>query len=182
MQRKLTSDVLTYTRAPCFINGEVEYVAVGGDRGQGVEIWDIETNAAARVLEIDTGYITSTFSTNNILAIGSNNGALQLWDVRNWSMFQSFKYSMKPRAITLTDEARYLSIGGTNQMAQLEPPNPPCRFNFAECFVFVQRVWTKSPRLSACDFYKVTSASWIGWPQFVNTILYHIVVVAASKM
>ena len=111
-QRKLASGVLTWTEGSCFINGDAVYVAVGGGRGQGVEIWDIEKNVSARVLKIDDNYITCTFSTNNILAVGSNSGALQLWDVQNWTMFQSFKYAMRPRGITLTDDARYLSIGG----------------------------------------------------------------------
>ena len=110
-QRKVASKVLGWSQAPCFINCGAEYVAVGGNSGQGVEIWDIEKNTAARVLEIDDG-ITCTFSTNNILAVGSQSKALQLWDVRNWTMFQSFKYSMTPKVITLTDDARYLSIGG----------------------------------------------------------------------
>merc|ERR1712087_278749 len=111
-QRKLTSKVLTWTSAPCFINGDAEYVAVGGSVGQGVEIWDIEKNEAAQVLEIDHSFISCTFSTNNILAVGSGSKALQLWDVRDWTMFKSFKFALFPRAITLTDDAKYLSIGG----------------------------------------------------------------------
>ena len=112
-QRKWESKVLTCTNAPCFINGDAEYVAVGGGYGApGVQIWDIEKNAAAQVLEIYDDFTTCTFSINNILAVGLNSKALQLWDVRDWTMFQSFKYSMNPRTITLTDDARYLSIGG----------------------------------------------------------------------
>merc|ERR1712087_507550 len=116
-QRKLTSKVLTNTSAPCFINGNAEYVAVGGGRGECVEIWDIEKNTAARVLKIDDNWIECTFSTNNILAVGSNSmraglNALQLWDARDWTMLKSFKYGVLPKAITLTDDGRYLSIGG----------------------------------------------------------------------
>ena len=40
-QIKLTSTSFSYTRAPCFINGSTEQVAVGGASGEGVEIWNV---------------------------------------------------------------------------------------------------------------------------------------------
>ena len=110
-QQKLTSAVLKDIFSPCFINGDAEYVAVGGDEGQGVEIWDVQTAQPVKRLQID-GLIGSMASTNNILAVGSYAGTLQLWDVRNWEMFQEFKYDdFCPTSLHLTSDAKYLTIG-----------------------------------------------------------------------
>merc|ERR1712083_1240394 len=66
-QHKLTSSTLTGTHSPCFINDEAEHVAVGGDRGQGVEIWDIKSKEAVRVLPTGGAANKCLASTNNIL-------------------------------------------------------------------------------------------------------------------
>ena len=79
-QLKLTSTVLTDTLAPCFINGDAEFVAIGGDDGQGVEIWDVKSQQPIRTIEINGKFITCSFSANNILlsAIGwTQQGALK---------------------------------------------------------------------------------------------------------
>merc|ERR1719361_1842494 len=47
-QFKLTTTKLSNTFAPCFINGESEFVAVGGDDGEGVEIWSVEDKQMVR--------------------------------------------------------------------------------------------------------------------------------------
>ena len=64
-QHKLKSE-MSGCFSPCFINGETDYVAVGGDSGDGVnvEVWDIASKTAVKQLEISGGYCST--STNNI--------------------------------------------------------------------------------------------------------------------
>merc|ERR1712083_143066 len=78
MQHKMSSEVLGDTYAPCFINGQTEYVAVGGFT-EGVEIWNIKTRKPSKFLKEKRDIICTT-STNNILAIGTADKQLQLWD------------------------------------------------------------------------------------------------------
>ena len=94
------------------INGEAEYVAVGGDRNQGVEIWDINSKRALQVLQTDSAYNQCLASTNNILAVASSDGNLRMWDVRNWEVFHSAQFSMKPMSLHLTADSKFLTIGG----------------------------------------------------------------------
>ena len=118
-QFKLESNSLTRTYAPCFINGESVCVAVGGSIQEGVEIWDVKTKKPVRHIGIEGRFITSTFSTNNILAVGHGlkrgemkHGALKLYDVTNWELFYSADFFMIPRSVHLTSDARYLTVGG----------------------------------------------------------------------
>merc|ERR1712083_736137 len=85
-QQKLTSTTLKNSFAPCFINGDTEYVAIGGAY-KGVEIWEIKTQQAIK--KIGNGEIGCMTSTNNILAVGAGKDLLQLWDVRSWEAFYS---------------------------------------------------------------------------------------------
>ena len=99
--------------APCFVNGQTDWVAIGGYKGQGVEVWDLKNKESARILKIDSGYICSMASTNNILAVGSSSGALQLRDVRNWDMFHSTTFKgLEPLYLHLTADSKFLTIGG----------------------------------------------------------------------
>ena len=108
-QFKLTSNYLTRTYAPCFINGDADFVAVGGYDGEGVEIWDVKRKQLVHRIVIDGRFISSTFSTNNILAVGhvlrggfcTKQGALKLYDVTNWEMFYSSECYMEPRSVHL---------------------------------------------------------------------------------
>merc|ERR1712192_11971 len=116
-QAKLISAALSDALSPCFINGDNEHVAVGGDGNEGVEIWDVESKSSTRNITIDDGFISAMASTNNILAVGSRTGSLQLWDVRNWQMFYSAKYKMIPRSVHLTSDSKYLTVGGSQNEA-----------------------------------------------------------------
>merc|ERR1712087_436014 len=87
-QQKLTSTNLGHSFAPCFINGGTEYVAVGG--ASGFEIWEIKTQQSVK--KLGDANIGCMASTNNILAVGTMKGLLQLWDVRSWEMFHSRKF------------------------------------------------------------------------------------------
>ena len=73
-QHKLVSSALSQTYGPCFINGETDYVSVGG-KGQ-VEIWDMKNNKSIKVLKIGngSGYVNGAASTHNILALGDTKG------------------------------------------------------------------------------------------------------------
>ena len=113
-QHTLTSAKLKRVHAPCFINGAAEFLAVGGWIDEGVEIWDIQNKSSIKCLKVDTGrnYIGSLASTSNILAVGTGSRKLQLWDVRNWEKFHSMDMSMQPQSVHLTNDAKYLTIGG----------------------------------------------------------------------
>merc|ERR1712154_742032 len=110
-QYKLTSKVLGDTFTPCFINGNTGHIALGDYKGN-IEIWDISTKEAIRNFKASETYITCTTSTNNILAIGSGDGKMRLYDVRSWKMFHSEKYEMQPFSLNLTADFKYLIIGG----------------------------------------------------------------------
>ena len=99
----MTSDVITDTFAPCFINGDTEFVAVGAF--EGTEIWDIRNNACMCMCSA---------STNNIFAFASYYGVLRLWDVRNWEVMYSSTFAgMQAYSLHLTPDLKYLTIAGT---------------------------------------------------------------------
>ena len=113
-QHKLKTKALSEgTLSPCFINGNSELIAIGGRNGQGAEIWDIGSKAHLRTLETGAGSVVCTTSTNNILAICTAKGVLQLCDVRSWDMFYSSTFQgMQPRSLHLTADLKFLTIGG----------------------------------------------------------------------
>eukprot|EP01083_Nonionella_stella_P051130 135782_1 len=108
---KLTSDVLEATYAPCFINGEGQYVAVG-DRNGKIEIWDAIKKESFKVIDVCDKCISCTMSTSNILAVASDDHKIRLLDVRTWDVFYSDTFKMEPYSLHLTDDAKYLTIGG----------------------------------------------------------------------
>ena len=89
----MPSEVLTHTYAHCFIKGETKFLAIGGNQGEGAEIWDIETKQAWKVLDVQKRNKCLAL-TNNILAVASGDGKLTLWDVRKWEVFHSME--LKP--------------------------------------------------------------------------------------
>eukprot|EP01084_Bolivina_argentea_P064195 117108_1 len=113
IQHKLTSTQFGSSYSPCFINGDHEFVAIGGKNGK-IEIWDVAKKSSIKVIEVSstTQFVSCMNSTNNILAVGSNNKKLSLWDVKNWNMFHCEDYQMYPRSVHLTTDSKYLTIGG----------------------------------------------------------------------
>eukprot|EP01084_Bolivina_argentea_P105697 189285_1 len=112
-QYKLISSLLTSTLAPCFINGESQYVAIGDGDGRGnIEIWDVQKRQIFKTIKPFSDQINCMYSTNNILAIGSNERMVKLYDVRDWEMFHSQKYEMYPVSIHLTSDSKYLTVSG----------------------------------------------------------------------
>eukprot|EP01083_Nonionella_stella_P000526 1494_1 len=116
IQYKLTSEFLTSTYAPTFINGESEMFAIGDSPNSHVEIWDVETRKSRKVLDVSANINTPIYcmhSTNNILAVGSKvDRMVRLYDVRNWKMFYSKTYRMVPFSIHLTSDSQYMTVAG----------------------------------------------------------------------
>jgi len=57
-------------------------------------------------------HIVSSTSTNNILAIGSSDKKLRLFDVRSWECFYEKKFSFECRSLHLTNDLKYLTCSG----------------------------------------------------------------------
>ena len=110
IQHKLTACHLKHSFVPCFISGEVEFVAAAA-KGK-VEIWDVNTKKTIRMLPSGGMFICCMSSTNNILATGGDEQTLRLWDVRSWELFHSSKYQMQPTSLHLTEDSKFLTIGG----------------------------------------------------------------------
>ena len=58
------------------------------------------------------GIITCMCSVNNILAVGSGGKELRLFDATSWEMIYSKKYEMQQYSLHLTDDLKYLTVGG----------------------------------------------------------------------
>ena len=109
-QHKLVSASAVHSHAPCFINGNTAFVAVGG-WDSSVEVWDIKTQKSVRTLDLVGGI--SSASVHNLLAFGSNKGILCLWDVRNWEVVHSSTFDgLQAYSLHLTSDLRYLTIAG----------------------------------------------------------------------
>merc|ERR1712062_17675 len=121
-QFKLQTENLSVAYAPCFINGESEFVAIGGNRGgEGVEIWSVQDRKMVKYVECeDQNMVTSSYSANGILAVGytppytTGSRYLQLYDVSTWEKLYRQEFAMCPRSLFLTADLRYLVTGGTN--------------------------------------------------------------------
>ena len=110
-QSKFTSNTLKHSWSPCFINGENEYVAVGG-YGK-VEILDIVSGSTLKLIDLGhTNYIVALYSVNNILAVGGYDKMIRLYDVRTWDMIQSKVYKIEISSIHLTPDLKYLTVSG----------------------------------------------------------------------
>eukprot|EP01084_Bolivina_argentea_P069425 126325_1 len=100
--------------APCFINGEAKFIAIGDYVGN-IEIWDVVKKEMVKTWKVDA-CIKCTTSRNNILAVSSGayekNNMLRLYDVRNWGMFYSQKHEMSPKSLHLTSDSKYVTIAG----------------------------------------------------------------------
>ena len=111
-QHKLSSKVMEKTFCPCFINGDTDYVGIGGYYTNDVEIWDVKKKEAFKVLLVGENVCCMT-STNNILAVAATQGDLQLWDVKKWEKFFSFKFEgLPPTSLHLTSDSKYLTVAG----------------------------------------------------------------------
>ena len=110
-QHKVTSATAVHSHAPCFINGNTAFVAIGG-WDSSVEIWDINTRKSIRTLDLTGGLCSA--SKHNLLAFGSNQGILRLWDVRNWEVVHSSTFDgLQAYSLHLTSDLKFLTIAGT---------------------------------------------------------------------
>ena len=116
-QIKLNTEKLTYAFAPCFINGESNLIAVGGNTGEGVEIWNVANQEMVHhIQKSDQVIVTSMYSANGILAVGfashgGDNPHLQLYDVSSWTAIYRHKFELRPWYLFLTQDNKYLAAG-----------------------------------------------------------------------
>merc|ERR1719242_437806 len=123
-QFKLTTNNLTCTFAPCFVNGESELVAVGGYKGEGVEIWRVEDKEMVHHIDDcldDSIFVCCLYSARGILAAGfhsPNTGKsyLHLYNVKSWEKIYRRELAMIPRSLYLTTDSKYLAIGGNDEL------------------------------------------------------------------
>jgi len=111
-QYKLTSEYLASTYAPCFINGENQFAAVGDQEGK-IEIWDIEKQQSVQTLQTEKQHlITSAASSHDILAIGSNDQTLRLYDTKKWECFYEKRFDCDGASLHLTEDLKYVTFAG----------------------------------------------------------------------
>ena len=48
-------------------------------------------------------------------ARGTKGGALKLFDVTSWEMFYSSEYYITPKSVYLTQDSKYLVVGGNSR-------------------------------------------------------------------
>ncbi len=76
-------------------------------------MWDVKKRVLLKLIELETEeLIGCSTSANNILAIGSDDKTFSLWDTRKWEMFWSQKYEMEPMSVHLSNDSKYLTVGG----------------------------------------------------------------------
>jgi len=111
-QYELWSEYLTDTLAPCFINGDTEYMFVADNDGR-MEIWDVQKKKPVKVLQTDTKKIVqASASTHNILAIGSKDKTLRLYDVTNWECVMEKSFNCTGYSLDLTHDLKYVTFAG----------------------------------------------------------------------
>eukprot|EP00485_Elphidium_margaritaceum_P009312 CAMPEP_0202696876 /NCGR_PEP_ID=MMETSP1385-20130828/10205_1 /ASSEMBLY_ACC=CAM_ASM_000861 /TAXON_ID=933848 /ORGANISM="Elphidium margaritaceum" /LENGTH=338 /DNA_ID=CAMNT_0049353183 /DNA_START=92 /DNA_END=1105 /DNA_ORIENTATION=+ len=111
-QEKFMSQYLADAYGACFINGENEFIAVCDQQGR-IEIWDIWKKESVKQLQTDTKlFLASSASTHNILAIGSEDRMLRLYDVRNWECFYQQKFECMGYSLHLTEDLKYVTLAG----------------------------------------------------------------------
>ena len=113
-QYKVKAPVMA--RCLCFINGDAEFAAIGGGSGESVRICDCKSRTFVREVNSASRFINCLTSTNNILAIATNEGVLHLLDVRTWEPFHSSTFDTKPYSLHLTTDSKYLTVGGSDSV------------------------------------------------------------------
>merc|ERR1711879_40739 len=106
---KVESKVLKRSYAHCFIGGGSEVIAICGN--QEMEIWDVASRSSVQHITIGSP-VNCTFSVGNMLAVGSYDNMLRLYDVTTWNMIYSKKYEMEPQSLHLTADQKYLTVAG----------------------------------------------------------------------
>jgi len=111
LQFKLISKELSKTYNSTFIEGDSLRVVIGGNPSK-CEIWDVETRSHIRVIS-DIGHdVLCVASVNNVLAVGTWDKVLQLYDANSWEKIYSKKYGMNPLSLQLTPDLKYLTMAG----------------------------------------------------------------------
>merc|ERR1719204_203412 len=113
-QTKMTSKALSSVHAVCFIDTRLMAVAsaVGGE---GVEIWDLDSASAIRVIKVD-GTVTCLAFDCNVLFVCSTS-AMTMWDVRTWEQFYSEQMDFVPYSLHVSSDFKYLTVAGKGKDA-----------------------------------------------------------------
>ena len=70
-------------------------------------------STSERVIDFGTdGFVTTTFSVGNVLAVGGSDKVLRLYDVRNWELIHSKEYEMQIQSLQLTSDLKHLVMCG----------------------------------------------------------------------
>jgi len=109
-QFKLESKSLGSTYSPCFIGGGSERVVIGGNPK--FEVWDINTRSSLQIVSGLGSYVNCTVSVGNIVAVGTGDKVLSLYDATTWNVIYSKKYEMEPFSLHLTADQKYLTVAG----------------------------------------------------------------------
>jgi len=117
-QYKVMTQKLTNSYSPCFVNGDSQFVAVGGGDGEGVEIWSVADRKMVRHIDVgdDGKFVSAMYSANNVFAVGLgsiNFGALKLWDTRTWKEMHGVDCHMTPRSLYMSEDSKYIAMSGT---------------------------------------------------------------------
>jgi len=107
---EMKSNVLHSSFAPCFLGGGSQLIAVGGTHK--FEIWNLVQMEAIRVVVFDGFGVNCMCSAGNILAVGSRDQKIRLFDTRSWELVLSKEYKMVPTSLHLSSDLRYLTVGG----------------------------------------------------------------------
>merc|ERR1712154_468332 len=109
-QFKVESEVMNGSYAPCFIGGGSERVVIGGDKE--FEVWDIKTRSSVQHITGHQDRVNCTVSVGNVLAIGTDDSMLSLYDVTSWKVVYSKRYAVSPFSLHLTTDQKYLTMAG----------------------------------------------------------------------
>merc|ERR1712228_1028818 len=121
-QHKLVSNKLYNTFAPCFINGDDERCAIGDESGK-IEIWSLVQMRALKLIDAFPSGATQfssyqhnvvgMVSSQNVLCACCNTAKIvKLFDTNNFDELFSMKYKLDPSSLHLTQDLKYLTIGG----------------------------------------------------------------------
>merc|ERR1712062_297099 len=109
-QFKIESKVMSNSCSSCFIGGGSERVVIGG-RSE-FEVWDINTRTVVQHITGLGDDVNCMVSVGNILAVGTENKMLSLYDVSSWKVIYSKKYGMDLYSLHLTADQKYLTVAG----------------------------------------------------------------------
>ncbi len=85
----------------------VHFCVVGGRKGK-FEVWDVKKRVLIKSLQLEKTYegVSCLTTSNNILAVATDDSKFSLWDVNTLTMFWCQTYEMEPTSVYLTDDSK----------------------------------------------------------------------------